>query len=177
MAGAVAKRLGTEELLAVEAGKLLEDIRAALPCDLSAATQAASSLAKLLATTPPQNVRVAPARGGLAPWRKHKIQSYIEKHLDGPLLVEDLARMVSLSTSYFCRAFKDSVGESPHAYITRVRTERAQALMLSTSDGLSEIALACGLVDQSHLCRCFRQVTGTTPGAWRRRHAIAFSLD
>jgi AraC family transcriptional regulator len=168
----VANSLGTEGLIAVEAASLLEDIRTALACDLSAARQAARSLAALLASALPHDARVARARGGLAQWQKHKIQSYIEDHLEGPLLIEGLARMVSLSNSYFCRAFRESVGESPHAYIIRVRIERARSLMLTTPDSLSEIALACGLVDQSHLCRCFRQVTGTTPGAWRRHHAL-----
>jgi AraC family transcriptional regulator len=170
----VANAVGTEDLIAVEVGSLLEDIQTALACDLSAATQAARSLAALLASSLPHDARAARARGGLAPWQKHKIQSYIEKNLEDPLLIEDLARMVSLSSSYFCRAFRESLGESPRAYIIRVRIERARSLMLTTSDSLSEIALACGLVDQSHLCRCFRQVTGTTPGAWRRRHASQY---
>ncbi len=49
---------------------------------------------------------------------------------------------------------------------------RARQLMLTTSQSMSEIALACGLLDQAHLCRTFRKATGTTPGAWRRNHAV-----
>ncbi len=33
---------------------------------------------------------------------------------------------------------------------------------------LSDIALGCGFVDQAHLCKHFRVVTGETPAAWRR---------
>jgi AraC family transcriptional regulator len=33
---------------------------------------------------------------------------------------------------------------------------------------LSEIALSCGLADQSHLSRWFRRIVGETPHAWRR---------
>jgi AraC-like DNA-binding protein len=87
------------------------------------------------------------------------------------LPVDTLAKLVSLSPSYFCRAFKESFGETPHAFVIRRRVERARTLMLTTSESLSQIALACGLVDQAHLCRCFRQVTGMTPGAWRRAFA------
>jgi AraC-like DNA-binding protein len=43
--------------------------------------------------------------------------------------------------------------------------------MLTTCESLSQIALACGLADQAHLCHCFRRVTGTTPAAWRRNFA------
>ncbi|MGQ4827916.1 helix-turn-helix domain-containing protein [Enterococcus faecalis] len=33
---------------------------------------------------------------------------------------------------------------------------------------LSDIALMCGFGDQSHFTRVFRQIAGTSPGAWRR---------
>jgi AraC-like DNA-binding protein len=160
-----------EERITIEVGKLLEDVRAALSCDMRTATRAAGRLAALLASRPPQDPRATPARGGLAPWQKRKVQNHIEGELEGPLFIEDLAKLVSLSSSYFCRSFKKSFGEPPHTYIVKMRVGQARTLMLTTSEGLSQIALACGFTDQSHLCRCFRQVTGTTPGAWRRTHA------
>lgn len=161
------------EQFAFEAAKLIDDIRLALSSDLGVATKKAASLSLLLATKATRSQRPTPIRGGLATWQKEKIKTYIKDRLDKPLPIEDLARLATLSTSYFCRAFKDSFGEPPHAYIMRKRIAHAQALMISTSENLSQIALACGLVDQSHLCRCFRQITGATPGAWRRRNAPA----
>ncbi|WP_158932465.1 helix-turn-helix domain-containing protein [Acidisphaera sp. S103] len=157
------------DLLAVEVDRLLEDVRAALNYDLDIATEAAGRLKAVLASQLNQVSR--PARGGLAPWQKRKIQAYVENRLEGSILVGDLAKIVSLSISYFSRCFKYSFDASPHAYIVRTRIERAQTLMMTTRESLSQIALACGLLDQAHLCKCFRQVTGTTPGAWRRTHA------
>jgi AraC-like DNA-binding protein len=109
----------------------------------------------------------------LAPWQKRKVLLYIEERLEARILVDDLAQLISLSTSYFSRAFKSTFGETPRAYIIKVRIERARTLMLDTPDSLSHIALACGLVDQAHLCRRFRQAMGTTPGAWRRGHRVS----
>jgi AraC family transcriptional regulator len=159
--------------IAAEAGRLLEDIRRAMDCDLDIASTAAGRLAALLANTSWRDSRPAPMRGGLAPWQKRKVQGYIEERLDARVLVEDLAQLVSLSASYFCRAFKTTFGETPRAYITKARIQRARTLMLDTSDSLSDIALACGLVDQAHLCRRFRQAMGTSPGAWRRSHRLS----
>ncbi len=154
-----------------EIGRLLDDVRAALESDFRIATKAAARLAALLASRFPEGAPSRPARGGLAPWQQRKIQRVIEEGLEEGLSLEALARHADLSPSYFCRAFKQSFGEPPHAYIIKMRVERARTLMLNTTESLSQIALACGLVDQAHLCRCFRQVTGMTPGAWRRRHA------
>jgi AraC-like DNA-binding protein len=163
-----------QDLMVTEAGRLLDDVRLALQGDWGNATRAAERLATLLANNPQRGSYPEATRAQLAPWQKRKIESYIKLRLEGRLLVEDLAQLISLSTSYFSRAFKASFGETPRAYIINARIERARTLMLTTSESLSHIALACGLVDQAHLCRRFRQATGRSPGAWRRNHA-AFS--
>jgi AraC family transcriptional regulator len=163
------------DLIATEACRLLDDVRTALDSDLRTASKAAGRLAALLARKLQQDPRSVLARGGLAPWQMRAVRNHIDERLGGPVRVRDLAKLVSLSVSYFSRAFKDSCGELPHAYIVRMRVQRAQTLMLTTSSSLSQIAYACGLVDQAHLCRCFRQATGTTPGAWRHNHAVGGS--
>ncbi len=109
------------------------------------------------------------ARGGLAPWQIRRVMSHIDASLGGKIGLADLGRFVGLSTSHFARAFKASIGEPAHAYIIRRRIERAQQLMLMTSEPLCQIALACGLCDQAHLSRMFRRAVGMTPNAWRRQ--------
>jgi AraC-like DNA-binding protein len=66
------------------------------------------------------------------------------------------------------RAFRESFGCPPHAYLMRRRMECAQGLMLTTNTPLGQIALECGLADQSHLSRLFHKFVGETPAAWRR---------
>jgi AraC-like DNA-binding protein len=112
-------------------------------------------------------------RGGLAAWQIRKVTHHIEAHLDGTIRNEELAALVRLTPSHFGRAFRNSVGEPPHEYVIRRRIERAQGLMLSTNAKLSEIALNCGLADQSHLTRLFRRLVGESPRAWRRARISA----
>lgn len=110
----------------------------------------------------------APVRGGLSPWQIRKVTSHIDANLDRPIKNEELAALVRLNASHFGRAFRNSFGEPPHEYVIRRRVERAQGLMLSTEASLSDIALDCGLADQSHLTRLFRRIVGESPRAWRR---------
>jgi len=79
-----------------------------------------------------------------------------------------MAEVVALSKSHFSRAFKCSLGSSPMAYVGARRVERAKVMMTSSRERLTDIALACGFADQSHLNRYFRRVVGTSPGLWRR---------
>jgi AraC-like DNA-binding protein len=96
----------------------------------------------------------------------------VAANLHASLRIDDLAIVAHLSRGYFKRAFKVSFGETPHGYLMRMRVERAQQMMLEGQEPLAQIAMACGLADQAHLSRVFRQATGSSPGAWRRRHPI-----
>jgi AraC family transcriptional regulator len=107
-------------------------------------------------------------RGGLAPRQRRRLIEHIEANLAETLTCSTLAELVGLSTSYFNRAFKSSFGRSPHAYLMSRRVERAQDLLLATDEPISQIALACGMADQCHLCRLFRKLAGESPAAWRR---------
>lgn len=111
------------------------------------------------------------ARTGLAPWQVRRVFAHIEANLDTQIRNNDLAVVARFSPFHFNVAFRNSVGESPHAYVIRRRVERAQGLMLSTEKSLSEIAAECGLADQSHLSRLFRRIVGESPAAWRRARA------
>jgi AraC family transcriptional regulator len=133
-----------------------------------------ASIIELGPLTPHSQSGPAPgtARGGLAPWQKRKIDRYLQEHLAETLHVDDLAHQVLLSISHFCRAFKASVGVTPHTHIIRLRLEFARRLMLTTEMQLSEIAIACGMTDHAHLSKLFRRWHGETPSAWRQRQRI-----
>jgi AraC family transcriptional regulator len=118
---------------------------------------------------------------GLAPWQRVRLTSYVDANLAKRLSTAELAALVRLSTSHFCRAFKASLGCSPHEYVIQCRMVRAKMLMLQTGISLAQIAAECGLADQAHLCRLFRRRVGISPSAWRRgqqlRRVEAPALD
>lgn len=110
-------------------------------------------------------------RGGLPHWQAKRLTIYIEENLEQPIRSPDLIALTGLSTGHFFRTFKETFGQAPFAYIVKLRIERAQQMMLTTNHSLSQIALDCGMCDQSHLTRLFRQLVGMTPGEWRRIYA------
>jgi len=106
--------------------------------------------------------------GGLATWQVKRTVAYVEANLGSKLAVGEMADLVALGKCHFSRAFKRSLGSSPMAYVGLRRVERAKLMMTTTSERLSDIALACGFADQSHFNRYFRHVVGMSPGLWRR---------
>ena len=132
----------------------------------------ASTLLTTKSGEPGPTLRSMPSdliNGGLARWLAKRALAYIEEHLGSKIEVGRIAEHVSLSKSHFSRAFKLSMGSSPMVYVSMRRVERAKLMMTSTGQQLTEIALACGFADQSHFNRCFRRLTGTSPGKWRRQ--------
>ena len=106
-------------------------------------------------------------RGGLAPRKLQRVRDYVHSHLDETINLEALAGIASLSKCHFARAFKQSVGVTPHEYIVQSRVRRAVELIAGTDLALSQIALESGFSDQSHLARRFREHVGTTPSSYR----------
>lgn len=121
-----------------------------------------NALASLRQRAPP-----AQARGGLPPGAMRRVREYVDAHLGESMDLAELAAIAGLSVFHFARQFKQSAGVTPHHYLVRRRIERAQDMLARTDLALSEIAVAAGFSDQSHLSRHFRQMLGTTPREFR----------
>jgi len=106
-------------------------------------------------------------RGGLPPRVLRRLREHIDTHIEKKISVEALANLANLSVCYFVRAFKQSVGVTPHDYLIRRRVERTMELLSGTDMPLSEIALAAGFADQSHCARRFREHVGMSPRDYR----------
>jgi AraC family transcriptional regulator len=107
-------------------------------------------------------------RGGLAPWQERRAKELLAANLAGEISLGQIALECGLSVTYFSRAFKRSIGVTPHGWLQNRRIERASLLLRDRGLPLADIALLCGFADQSHFTRTFARLVGTSPGAWRR---------
>jgi AraC-like DNA-binding protein len=85
-------------------------------------------------------------RGGLAPWQERRAKEILRARLDGEVSLAELARECELSRSHFARAFKQSIGTSPHRWLLARRAEKAKDLLIR-----SKLSLGVGSVDGSRL--------------------------
>ncbi|MDE1991123.1 MAG: helix-turn-helix transcriptional regulator [Rhizobiaceae bacterium] len=108
--------------------------------------------------------------GHLAPWQLRRAIDHMIAHIDGDPTIAELAGECGLSSGYFARAFRQTVGLTPHQWLMRRRVEHARELLLHGRLELAAIAAACGFVDQSHFTRVFARFEGQSPGRWRQRH-------
>ena len=106
-------------------------------------------------------------KGGLTPASLNRVIEKIDEDLDAGLSLAQLAELVNLSIPHFCRAFKQTLGFPPHAFIVRRRIDRAKEYLRHSSMSVTDIALACGFSNSSHLANAFRREVGMTPIAYR----------
>ncbi|WP_164868050.1 helix-turn-helix domain-containing protein [Rhodovarius crocodyli] len=97
-----------------------------------------------------------------------RVEAFVAMHMDRLITVPEMAAAAGLGRCQFARLLKARLGCTPHGWLTRRRIAHARWLILNSDASLADIALACGLSDQSHLTRLFRRVMGQTPGRWRR---------
>jgi AraC family transcriptional regulator len=109
----------------------------------------------------------AKPRDLLPAWKMKRVIAYVDANLGHPIRLKEIASLAKLSCSHFSRAFRRTSGEAFSSFVIRCRLERAEQLILLTDKPLSQIALDCGMADQSHLTKLFRRSYGMSPGRWR----------
>jgi AraC-like DNA-binding protein len=107
--------------------------------------------------------RVEPRETGREPLAVERARECLEGCYARNVSLEDLSEVSGLSRYHLIRVFRKAVGLPPHAYLTRVRLERAKEL-LAAGTPVGEVAVRVGFADQSHLTRRFKGAFGITPG-------------
>ncbi len=82
--------------------------------------------------------------------------------------VDSLAERAGLSPRTFARRFQNSVGTSPHRWLTQERIFRAQQLLETTSASVERVAEEAGFGSAQVLRLHFRRQIGTTPLGYRK---------
>jgi transcriptional regulator GlxA family with amidase domain len=153
-----------------------EDIPMAIPSLIKAAVAAFDAdrdasrryLLRASALLCVKRARPSEPQGGLLAWQLNRVLDYVELHLAEKIPVKDLADLINVSMGRLSRVFKMSVGVTPSHYIAKRRVELACTMIRTTGQPLCQVAIACGLCDQPHLCKLFRRTVGMSPSAWRR---------
>jgi len=110
-----------------------------------------------------------PSVGGLSSRRLRLVLDYIEDTLGQPIKLRELAALAGISARHFERAFRQSTGFRPHAYVTERRLHMARDLLINQPElPIEKISLRVGFYSSSHFSSAFRRRTGFTPTNFRK---------
>jgi AraC family transcriptional regulator len=134
----------------------------------SLALTLSARLAQTYANDSPPIIDSSYQRHELGDVRIRRVMDYMSTHLEDDIRIEDLAGVACLSPFHFIRMFSNTMGVPPHRYLSRMRLERAKALLAICGATLADIALACRFSSQANFTRAFKRATGMTPGEYRQ---------
>ena len=100
--------------------------------------------------------------------RLQRAREYIHSAAGEPLSLEDVGREACLSRYHLHRAFSKVFRQTPHAYLTTLRLERAHDL-IKKGRTVTEACMEVGFSSPSSFSRLFREHHGVSPSSVRRR--------
>ncbi|KRR02804.1 transcriptional regulator [Bradyrhizobium jicamae] len=124
---------------------------------------------RLLASHTGSPTTFQPTLGGLSPTVLRRAVERLRSDSDADVSLGALASDAGLSRFHFCRAFKESTGLSPHAWLRQHRLEQAMNMLRDADASVVSVAAALGYSSQTAFAAAFRKLTGETPSDWRRR--------
>ncbi len=104
--------------------------------------------------------------------RVRTLVAYIDKHLDEPLKLDELARLACFSPYHLHRIFTAFVGLPMGEYIKRQRLGRAVLQLSRTRMAVTHIALEAGYDSLAAFSKAFHQAYGRRPSDVRRERII-----
>jgi AraC-like DNA-binding protein len=151
--------------LALQLSRLHDSLAEGLPTDpLFVDSQWLMLLGRLFAQA--RMVKPQFVKGTLSVVQWHRVRDYCNEHLADKISLEELAALCGLERFHFLKLFKQTVGMTPHAWLVRLRLERACVLLSHTPWELTRVAQEVGFYDQSHFNRAFKQAFGVAPSRY-----------
>jgi transcriptional regulator GlxA family with amidase domain len=98
-----------------------------------------------------------------------KAEKWMRAHLKRDIRIDEMAEHLAVSARTLMRRFKERTGESPSAYLQRLRVETAKALLVGTHPRIEQIPAHVGYRDESTFRRLFKKHAGVSPREYRRR--------
>lgn len=95
-----------------------------------------------------------------------RMKEYINCNFMHNITLKELSQSFSYSEDYISRVFKKEAGISYREYLSLKRIDVAKEL-LTTTDSLQQISVACGFENVKSFMTKFKRVTGVTPTQYR----------
>ncbi|MDR3084871.1 MAG: helix-turn-helix domain-containing protein [Christensenellaceae bacterium] len=104
-----------------------------------------------------------------------RIVSYLDVHYtDSELSASQLAEIFQVSPEHISRVFKENTGVNLLRYLTKLRIERAKAILVEEkSTPLTVVAERVGYQNAQTFTRAFKKEEGIPPGSFKQEQALA----
>lgn len=97
-----------------------------------------------------------------------EIKAILNDQFSETLSLDYLSKTANIHPVHLSRDFPKYFSSGLGAYIRKLRIQKSLELISQKNLDLTTIAFDCGFSDQSHFTRCFREINGINPSAYRK---------
>lgn len=83
--------------------------------------------------------------------------------------IEKMLTECHISRAQLMRLFKQKIGQSPHAFVHKIRLQKAAMKLNNSAESILTIALSCGFLSETHFSKAFKTLYGVTPSVYRKK--------
>jgi len=102
----------------------------------------------------------------------NKVFDYVRNRFQERITLEEIAGLVYMSPTAFCRFFKNKTLKTFSRFLIEVRIGNACRLLHEGNFNTTECCYECGFNNISNFHRHFKSVTGMSPGEYKRRISV-----
>ncbi|MEO1029805.1 MAG: AraC family transcriptional regulator [Bacteroidota bacterium] len=106
-----------------------------------------------------------------------KICDFIYKNYREQISVSELAELVDMNITSFCRFFKRNTGKTCVNFINDLRINYAASLLINSKRKIFEVAFDSGFQSLTHFNKTFKKVMEKTPAAYQIEYANTRKLN
>ena len=99
------------------------------------------------------------------------VKDYIFQHFHDSIQITDIAKYLKVNPDYLSHLFKEQEHITIKRYILQEKIRRSRNLLQYSDYSIQEISFYLGFSSQSHFCKVFQEITGETPGHYKRQFA------
>ena len=97
------------------------------------------------------------------------VKAYMEENFNNEFSLEDIAKHIGFSVTYFSQLFKAHMGQPFVQYRNEFRVSKAKELLITSQESITNIAFDTGFSDSTYFIRVFKEITGMTPSEYKKR--------
>jgi AraC-like DNA-binding protein len=106
-----------------------------------------------------------------------RVATYLREHLRGEVTLDALASELGYNKNYLCGLFRQAAGCTIREYLNRLKVEKAKEMIINSDYSIMQVGAWLGFEYPHHFDRVFRQVTGMTPGQFKRQEVDELNRD
>ena len=105
-------------------------------------------------------------------FKVNRMISYIEKHWNDTIELEDIASWSGSSPAYASALFSRTMCMTFVQYMNALRINKASGFLKNSDMSIKEISNHCGFQNTSYFIHVFRSLSGFTPGEYRKQNKL-----